>query len=468
MNLRATFAVASVALFAAACESDRTPGILMAPASPASHATTPVAPDAAPKFFTIFPSIYVTDPFIPMPTGKISAASVATFDRTFHLTSNNPALLSQLPATVTLLAGNDRVAVGIVVPAVSVPTDVIITASGAGVSISTVLTLLPAGSPPPLKMIDTIFATPLTVAAGSPSTATIKLSSPAPAGGLVVGLATNLPLSATMPPAVLFPAGVSVETVPITTFIGFANSTTSVEIQATAGATIQHNGVNVVTGAVIQPLGIGPTTLNAPLVGGIATVVGGTSLLGTVTLSGPAPAGGALVTLVSTDTTVATVPASVVIPAGGSAASFTVNTKVVTATTSSNIGGGYAGGFIVTTLRVNPASAPAPTPTPTPTPVTPPGATLGTPGLVSPSADARLVHGSSITFDWSDVGNAANYTIQISDTDKFTSIIASQTVTVSQFATSTLPAKTLWWRVRANAASGAAGSFTSARRFEVK
>jgi hypothetical protein len=31
-----------------------------------------------------------------------------------------------------------------------------------------------------------------------------------------------------------------------------------------------------------------------------------------------------------------------------------------------------------------------------------------------------------------------------------------------------LPAKTMWWRIRANDASGKAGAWSGARRFEVK
>src|SRR6185503_10413812 len=311
----------------------------------------------------------------------------------------------QLPATVTLAAGNDRVSVGLTVPVVSSTTTVTVTASGAGVSVSANLTLLPPGSPAPAKMIDTIFASPLTVSAGTSSTATIKLTSPAPVGGLVVGLETNLPSSATMPASVTFAEGTTIATVPITTFVGFPNSTTTVELTAMAGATLVHNGINVVTGSVTQPLGLGPTTLNAPLVNGFATVTGGSTLTGTVSLSGPAPSGGAVITLVSTDTTVATVAPSVVIPAGATSASFGIMTKSVSVVSSSNIGGGYAGGFNVATLVVNPASS---TTTPPPAPTA-----IGTPTLISPAADARFAPGTSITFDWSDVSGATTYTIQI-------------------------------------------------------
>jgi hypothetical protein len=472
MNQRASLAATTLILLAVACTSDNNAPQLVSPSS-ASHATTVTAPDAAPMWLVIFPSIAITGSFLPSPTASIAPASPASFDRTFHLSSSNPAILSQLPQTVTLPAGFDRINVGLAVPAVTTTTSVIVTASGAGTTMSAVLTLLPPNSPQPAKMIDTIFATPLTVAAGTPSTATITLTNPAPAGGLVVGLGVKLPLTALMPPAVVVPAGTRTVKVPITTFIGFPNSTTSVQISAFAGPSIVANGVNVVTGDVKPPLSLNPVKLNAPIVGGVASVVGGTSLTGTMSLNGPAPAGGAFITLVSTDTTVATVPASLVIPAGGTSANFPIATKTVSAITSSNVGGGFAGGFLVATLRVTPGSATTPppvTPPPiTPPPVTPPsGGTVSAPTLASPAADSRFKPGAAIAFDWSDVANAASYTIQVSDNDKFSSTLVNQTVTTSQLTTSTLPTKTLWWRVRANAASGTSSSFTSARRFEVK
>ena len=66
------------------------------------------------------------------------------------------------------------------------------------------------------------------------------------------------------------------------------------------------------------------------------------------------------------------------------------------------------------------------------------------------------------------MANAASYTIQISDQDKFTSFIVNQNVAASQFTVANLPTKTMWWRVRANSTSGSSGTWSSARRFELK
>jgi hypothetical protein len=95
--------------------------------------------------------------------------------------------------------------------------------------------------------------------------------------------------------------------------------------------------------------------------------------------------------------------------------------------------------------------------------------TLPAPSLASPSADAQFAPGSTINFDWSDVSGAASYTIQIDDSDTFSSpLVLSQSTTGSQFSTSTLPERRMWWRVRAVDASGTPGAWSAIRRFEVK
>jgi hypothetical protein len=99
----------------------------------------------------------------------------------------------------------------------------------------------------------------------------------------------------------------------------------------------------------------------------------------------------------------------------------------------------------------------------------PPAGALPAPTLVSPANDARFLPGQTITFDWSDVAGAANYTIQIDDSETFSApLIVNGTLVFSQFTTSTLPTTRMWWRVRANDGSGGPGDWSAARRFEVK
>jgi hypothetical protein len=130
----------------------------------------------------------------------------------------------------------------------------------------------------------------------------------------------------------------------------------------------------------------------------------------------------------------------------------------VSANTSVSITATYNGVSRTTTLTVTPASS-------TPPPSSDP---LPAPSLLSPAADARFSPGTSITFDWTDVSGAASYTIQIDDTETFTSPLVNQNTTASQFTTSSLPTIRMWFRVRANSSSGTSGSWSSIRRFEVK
>lgn len=83
---------------------------------------------------------------------------------------------------------------------------------------------------------------------------------------------------------------------------------------------------------------------------------------------------------------------------------------------------------------------------------------------MSPAHQARFSPGQTITFDWTDVAGAASYTIQIDDSNTFAAPqIVSQTVTASTYSTSTLPTRKMWWRVRANDASGNPGAWSAVR-----
>jgi hypothetical protein len=146
------------------------------------------------------------------------------------------------------------------------------------------------------------------------------------------------------------------------------------------------------------------------------------------------------------------------VASGASSVTFGVTTSAVSANTSVSITATYNGVSRTTTLTVTPASS-------TPPPSSDP---LPAPSLLSPAADARFSPGTSITFDWTDVSGAASYTIQIDDTETFTSPLVNQNTTASQFTTSSLPTIRMWFRVRANSSSGTSGSWSSIRRFEVK
>jgi hypothetical protein len=183
------------------------------------------------------------------------------------------------------------------------------------------------------------------------------------------------------------------------------------------------------------------------------SVVGGNASIGTVTLTSAAATGGLLVNLSSSNTSVATVPASVTVAAGATTATFSATTSTVASSTAVTITATQGSTTRTATLTVNPV----------------PTGPLPAPSLSSPASDARFSPGQNITFDWSDVAGAANYTLQIDDNQTISSpFVLQQTVTPSTFSTSTLPTRTMWWRVRANDSAGNPGNWSSVRRFEVK
>jgi hypothetical protein len=107
-----------------------------------------------------------------------------------------------------------------------------------------------------------------------------------------------------------------------------------------------------------NPPPVGPAALNSLGVSP-ASVTGGQSATGTVSLTGPASGSGALVTLSSANPA-ATVPSSVTVPANATATNFVVNTSAVSSTTVGNITATYAGVNKSSTLTVTaPASTPA-------------------------------------------------------------------------------------------------------------
>ena len=115
------------------------------------------------------------------------------------------------------------------------------------------------------------------------------------------------------------------------------------------------------------------------------------------------------------------------------------------------IAASYARASRTVNLTVNPGAPPAP----------------AAPTLISPAALATV--SQPVTFDWTDVANAASYIIQIDNSSDFTNpLTLSQSVSVSQATIGGLPAQQLFWRVRGVNSAGANGPFSSSRRFTVQ
>ena len=132
-----------------------------------------------------------------------------------------------------------------------------------------------------------------------------------------------------------------------------------------------------------------------------ASVLGGTSSTGTVTLANPAPAGGAVVTLTSSNTSAATAPTSVTVPAGNTSATFGIATHPVSSSTSVTITASYSTGTKTATLTVTPAAL-------TSVSVSPASVSGGTPstGTVSMNGPAPVA-GATVTLSSSNSSAAS-------------------------------------------------------------
>jgi uncharacterized protein (TIGR03790 family) len=177
---------------------------------------------------------------------------------------------------------------------------------------------------------------PQFVVGPSPSTGTVTLASPAPAGGTVVNLLSSKASVATVPASVTVPAGstsanFNISTVP-------QKSNTFVFISASGGVT-QSNTLGVV-----------------PMLGGVslisAAVIGGGPVTAAVVLNNNAPAGGTTVALSSSKPSVLPVPASVTVPQGSYQLVFTLTSNPVSSNTAVTIEASLSGTTTSTAISV--------------------------------------------------------------------------------------------------------------------
>jgi hypothetical protein len=264
------------------------------------------------------------------------------------------------------------------------------------------------------------------------------LNGTAPAGGALVNVVSNST-------AVSVPATVTV--LPGSPSVSFNVTTGSVTIPTPATVTATWNSSSVQARITVTPP-VPPASITLSPV--TVTGTGGSS--GTVTLASPAPPEGAAISLSSSNPAVASVGAGVIVPGGAAATGFLVMTSPAAAPTTVTISATAAGVTRSATLTVNPfPTGPLPAPT-----------------LLAPAGGSRFSLGQAISFSWTGVGGAASYTVQISTVSTFSSTVVNQVVTASQFSTSTLPAQTLFWRVRANDAAGNAGTWSGVGSFRVR
>jgi len=125
---------------------------------------------------------------------------------------------------------------------VTTTTTATISASLGGTTRNASLTVNPPPAPPPRVTLTAFTVSPASVAGGNPSTGTVRLSAPAPSGGVLVSLGSNLPGSASVPTSVKVAAGATSATFTVTTFnVG----TTTVQLHALLGDVILFTAITV-------------------------------------------------------------------------------------------------------------------------------------------------------------------------------------------------------------------------------
>ncbi len=178
----------------------------------------------------------------------------------------------------------------------------------------------PPPPPPPAPALQSFTVSASTVIAGSPFTASVALSAPAPEGGVTVVLSSSAPDVIAVPASVAVPSGSATASVALQA--GQVSSPASVVLTASLG------GASLQAPVTVEPVKTEPARVTLQRVSASPQQVrAGDAFSATVHLASPAPAGGAVVQWTSSQPYVR-LPAQVIVPAG--ARSMTVQARVDT------------------------------------------------------------------------------------------------------------------------------------------
>jgi len=295
---------------------------------------------------------------------------------------------------------------------------VTITASSGSFSQSESVVIYPANTPQLTGLTLGVAA----IQGGVSVTGTLSLSGKIPLGGGIVNLSSSNP---------------SVVQVPASIALSFGQSTASINI-STSGVSTQQSATITATFAGSTRTAILIVNPAFTISLSPASVVGGTSATGTVSLAQP-PTTPATVALQSSDSKAASVPASVIVPAGQLSASFPVSTSNQIAPVGIVISGTYAGATQSATLTINPAGLPSPVSlTLNPLIVTGGNPSAGTVTISSPAPTAGLV--VNLTTDNPFVSQIPAYVVVRSGQTTATFAINTPTLSAEQTATITATA----------------------------
>ncbi|MGC8882120.1 MAG: right-handed parallel beta-helix repeat-containing protein [Bryobacteraceae bacterium] len=170
----------------------------------------------------------------------------------------------------------------------------------------------PPAPPPPAPDLAAFTLSSATAVPGASVTATITLSSPAPAGGVTVALSAAPSGVVSLPASVLVPAGAA--------GAQFLIQAGAVTTETTVVVTAAWNGKSLQTTLTIRPATVQPVLATLGKIScSPCRLRPGQDFSVTLQLAAPAPSGGVLVRMASGSAALK-VPASVVIPAGASSA----------------------------------------------------------------------------------------------------------------------------------------------------
>ena len=244
----------------------------------------------------------------------------------------------------------------------------------------------------------------------------VQLTTPAPAGGATVALASSDPKSAEVPPSIPIPAGQTQGTFTIQPLQVVR------PVVLTLSATLGGHDVTA-------PLTVDPARLNQVYIESNQRLdgkyvpnffSGGTDVVGNLLFNGNAP-NGSVVTLASSSPA-ASVPASV--SAAGQGVSFTITTRQVSTSTPVVLTATWRDKTVSVKLTLQPP-----------------------PALMTPAPGVSFATGRVVVFRWHTPAGLSSQ-LQVADNPGFTNPIADFDTDTSQaWALTSLPSGTLYWRV---------------------
>ena len=350
------------------------------------------------------------------------------------LTSSDPSVVP-VPASVTVPAGQSLQQFQVAYGQVTEQTPVTVTATYAGSTATTTITVLPSA----LRQLGAPLGNSVT--GGTPASVFVELHGAAPPEGAVVSVTSSSPL-ATPPATVTVPAGGFLQF--------FSVPTGQVSVSTPVTITASWRGGQVTRQLVLEP-GVAPETWTLDR----TTTTGSEGAFARVSVD-PVRTTDSSFTVTSSNPQVAAVPPTVTVPAHAAAANVFVTTTSPAAPTTVTLSVSGAGVTRTVQLTVNPVAQ------------TPPPTALPAPTLLAPASGARFDRGRSIPFDWGTVTGAASYTLQVGTTTGFTTVVLTRTVTASQVSAAVTSAGDRFWRVRANRSDGSAGAWSGARSIRIR